>query len=642
MRIDVQKFLFIGAESSFDAFLKSMQQAGKVQFATKQKMIQDLIGARIYDIFRALKILAHHEEADFFFTQEPHREITIRNPFSFSLEIIHMNEELEAIEIQLKILESQSILSQLFGNIPWDCIHYLQSHSQLHVRFFEGATNRQFDTALLELIPIQENSEKSSFISFLPIQERLPPGLREVHRDELQAIYEKKKALTDKKSSLTEKLKAQSLHKKSLQEALYQESNLVRLEEAKQQCHLEVENRLFSITGWAPENVQNDILEIAAQHNVIAEEIQPAKDEIAPTYLKNRGVARIGEDLVHIYDTPSNSDKDPSLWVLFFFALFFAMIVCDAGYGLIFIGMALLLQRNKKRSSFAKRITKLCMILGISCLSWGLLCHSFFGISFHENSIIKKSSFLTYMVTKKASFHFSQGITDSEIQKWSALHHNKLPRDCNDLLNTPSQKGETFAKRYSGNVLFELSLFIGAIHIILGMVWYIKKQPSYIGWILFLVGAYLYVPFYLDATSLTTYIFGIGQVYAAHLGISLMIWGGSGALIYGIWRDGISGIFECMVAIQIFADILSYLRLYALSLSGALVAEIIIDSTKKMPLVIGFFVLIVAHIINIVLSTVGGIIHGLRLNFLEWYHYAFEGGGKEFTPLRREEIGRDS
>jgi V/A-type H+-transporting ATPase subunit I len=43
---------------------------------------------------------------------------------------------------------------------------------------------------------------------------------------------------------------------------------------------------------------------------------------------------------------------------------------------------------------------------------------------------------------------------------------------------------------------------------------------------------------------------------------------------------------------------------------------------------------LIAHFINLVLGTMGGVIHGLRLNFLEWYHYSFEGGGKKFQPLK--------
>ena len=61
-----------------------------------------------------------------------------------------------------------------------------------------------------------------------------------------------------------------------------------------------------------------------------------------PTYMENKGRQRIGEDLVRIYDIPATTDKDPSGWVFWFFALFFAMIVADGGYGLLYLGIAVL------------------------------------------------------------------------------------------------------------------------------------------------------------------------------------------------------------------------------------------------------------------------------------------------------------
>jgi V/A-type H+-transporting ATPase subunit I len=48
----------------------------------------------------------------------------------------------------------------------------------------------------------------------------------------------------------------------------------------------------------------------------------------------------------------------------------------------------------------------------------------------------------------------------------------------------------------------------------------------------------------------------------------------------------------------------------------------------------GIFIVISGHALNIALSSMAGVVHGLRLNFLEWYHYCFEGGGKRFNPLR--------
>ena len=52
-------------------------------------------------------------------------------------------------------------------------------------------------------------------------------------------------------------------------------------------------------------------------------------------------------------------------------------------------------------------------------------------------------------------------------------------------------------------------------------------------------------------------------------------------------------------------------------------------------LVVGSVVILAGHSINIALGTMGGVIHGLRLNFIEWYHYSFEGEGRLFNPLRK-------
>ena len=53
-----------------------------------------------------------------------------------------------------------------------------------------------------------------------------------------------------------------------------------------------------------------------------------------------------------------------------------------------------------------------------------------------------------------------------------------------------------------------------------------------------------------------------------------------------------------------------------------------------MSFMIGVLVLLIGHLVNIALSLIGGVIHGLRLHFIEWYHYSFEGGGKLHQPLK--------
>lgn len=40
------------------------------------------------------------------------------------------------------------------------------------------------------------------------------------------------------------------------------------------------------------------------------------------------------------------------------------------------------------------------------------------------------------------------------------------------------------------------------------------------------------------------------------------------------------------------------------------------------------------HLLNIALCLMGGVIHGLRLNFLEWYRWCFDGSGRKFVPFK--------
>lgn len=149
----------------------------------------------------------------------------------------------------------------------------------------------------------------------------------------------------------------------------------------------------------------------------------------------------------------------------------------------------------------------------------------------------------------------------------------------------------------------------------------------------FLIGAYLYFPYYLKVPSFLNFVGGIDLVRGGEIGLELMYAGIGVAWVLSIIKHGWTGIFEVMTLIQVFADSLSYLRLYALGLAGAIVASTINEIASGMPLFAAVFLILCAHAVNIMLGTMSGIIHGLRLNFLEWYHYSFEGGGKEFQPL---------
>ena len=154
-----------------------------------------------------------------------------------------------------------------------------------------------------------------------------------------------------------------------------------------------------------------------------------------------------------------------------------------------------------------------------------------------------------------------------------------------------------------------------------------------------MIGGYLYFPSMLNATSLVNFMGWIPKQLAYPIG-KQMLYGGL-VLVFIIsllQKKKWMALHELTNAIQVFADVLSYLRLYALALAGMIMAHTFNEMGVKAGLVGGFVIILVGHAVNMSLSLMAGIIHGLRLNFLEWYHYSFEGGGRLFNPLRLRKV----
>jgi V/A-type H+-transporting ATPase subunit I len=342
----------------------------------------------------------------------------------------------------------------------------------------------------------------------------------------------------------------------------------------------------------------------------------------------------MGEDLVSIYDTPSHTDTDPSGWVLGFFSLFFAMIIGDAGYGLVFLGTALWLRSKTRTSSGSmKRFVSLVTVLGFACVAWGLLTNTCFSIQLSVDNPVRSHSLLTYLVERQAQYHLD--LQDETYVQWVHRHGDVAPSSVHQFLyEAPSSTISPLYDSMADGTMLELALLIGSIHIIISMCRYVNRNMVNAGWIVSILGGYPFCAHYLHASSILYYLVGLNPETSAAIGLEFLICGLLFAFILSIIKNGIADLFfAVMNAISVFADILSYLRLYALGLSGSIVSGMINSLADAFPFAIAVLLIVLAHVVNVVMSIVGGVIHGLRLNFLEWYHYSFDGGGKPFSPL---------
>ena len=421
--------------------------------------------------------------------------------------------------------------------------------------------------------------------------------------------------------------------------AILDKLNKKNLSGAQSYVDFVAEDRIFSVEGWVAMSDLEKMQELVDKCRVHVEKIAIEKEDRVPTHLRNEGFQRVGEDLVKVYDIPSTQDGDPSVWVLVGFVLFFSMIISDGGYGLVFFLISLFFWiKYPKVEGLKRRILSLFSVLGVSCMIWGLLSHSFFGMKFHPDSFVRQFSVIDYLVEQKTAYHIDQRDETyfQWVERYKYLQGVKNPRDFlrGGVRMINSKPVYEIMEKFSGNIMIELALLIGIVHLSLSFLRGIRKNWCGPAWILAMFGGYLYFPVLLSATTMPLFLFEFQPQVMQEAGLELLYAGVFLAVLLAVIQHRIMGLLELSNIIQVFADVLSYLRIYALGLAGAMMSSTFNDIASSMSFMIGVLVLLIGHIVNIALSLIGGVIHGLRLHFIEWYHYSFEGGGKLHQPLK--------
>lgn len=640
MRVDLKKFLFIGMEKDRTKFFEKAQEIGIVHFIDPEKKAKAEWPLELQRVIAAIKIVRSQPVCE----QEESVDLDLVD--AIVDEILTLQQRIENHQRNVVEIDDEIERAQPFGNFNVQDIQWIENEGNRKIQFFcakAGFKDKEDLPAELLYLSTDENLDCFIAINKAPVQY---DSMVEIKLKAPLFELQKQKIKIDKELADLEKaLKAKAKYNEFLHRGLIHKINRDVRIRASTFAEAQMDAYLFAVEGWAPVGSIEALNQMALDLNLHVEEVAIEPSDVVPTYLKNHGVARIGEDLVNIYDTPSVNDTDPSLWVLFFFALFFSMIIGDAGYGLILLLLGLYFHRKQQKITPAgKRFFQLLYILSGTIIVWGVLNTSFFGMTIPMDSPIRKLSLMTWLVEKKTEYHFgrSDAIAAEWLEKFPAIRDISNPFDILSRAMTINPETKRIAydiyDAFANSIAMELALLIGIIHIVISLLRYAKRNYSSFGWIAVLIGGYLFVPFYLDVTSITQFLFGISGASAGSNGL-LLIYGGLGfALLASFFEHGWLGPVEALNRlIQLFSDSMSYLRLYALGLSGSLVTATMNDLASSMNIVFAAILLIFGHLVNLVLGIMGGVIHGLRLNFLEWYHYSFEGDGKRFSPLNKIE-----
>lgn len=640
MRFDVKKYIFIGNSEIKEKFFKDAQNEGIIQFIdTRQSKIKE-DSTEIRKRMDVLKILRHlpplpQDKRDDY---EQGEEV-IDHILQVEQEIDRKNEEVRALNLEIARISP-------FGNFDLKDLEYIEKEGKRKVKFYCAKKDLYHPQDLSEnMLKAASDHGLDYFVLIIP-KDREPEVLERMIEmpitHSLGELKAEKKAL---KQSI-KKLEEERHSFQALSRFLHREFSLkldnINLRKSIDYSQSELDDTLFAVQGWVPVNKEEQLEGLVKEMDVFKEEVQPDVNEEPPTFLENTGIHKVGEDLVHIYDTPSNTDKDPSIWILLFFGLFFGMIVADAGYGLIYLAFALFLHYKYPHvKGLGRRLIKLVTILSLFCIACGIAFSIYFGISLDPNNPLRRYSPVNFLIEKEVSYHMH--FQDETYQEWIKDYPElKGIQDPHEFIaHSVSHNGRTtnpIAEDLLRNNLMELAILIGCIHIIFSFMRYLDRNLNGIGWILVIIGCYIYFPVYLGAPTMTRFLFNVPQNAGKEIGLYLIGAGIILATFFAAIQHKWVALLEPMAFIQIFADIMSYLRIFALGLAGVVVAETINGLVGALPFVIAIVIVIASHGINMGLGIMSGIIHGLRLNFLEWYHYSFQGGGKPFRPLQKHKV----
>lgn len=601
MILKMKRYTFLVYYKQYTEFLEKLRETGVLHVIEKAEGIaeNDALREKMQFAARIKNALKQLEK------RTPQKaELLPVNVAKNGLELLQNVElalaEKEALEQKLQSTEKEFERMEVWGSFSHTRLEQLRNAG--FVVNFYSCNLRKFDQEWEVLYNAFEIDTTTTTRYFLTITK--PNQVIEIDADPIKLSAKTAEELSVEISEIRAKIAVQIALLEKMAVEYYNTIKLAQSEISENidfakvilNTKAEADNRVMLLEGWCPEESEEVLNTYLESTGVYFETAIPTEEDKVPIKLKNNKFTKLYEMIGELYDLPNYHEMDLTPFFAPFYMLFFGLCLGDVGYGLIFVIAAIIFR--PKVSEALKPIFTLLIWLGGSTVVMGAITGNVFGYS----------------------------LIDSEI---SWLQE---------------------AKKYMLNAdkLFNTSLIIGAVQIMFGMVLKAVNQARRYGF----------------AASIATWgwliiILGCGAVYGlestqtvnAQLAKYMYYgFGGIGALMVFLLNDikrnplinvG-AGLWDAYnMVLGLMGDILSYVRLFALGISGSVMGfvfnDLAINLSGNIPVLSPIFMIIImliGHGLNIFMSSLSSFVHPMRLTFVEFYKNAgFEGGGKKYRPF---------
>jgi len=398
----------------------------------------------------------------------------------------------------------------------------------------------------------------------------------------------------------------------------------------------------FRISGWIRKEdvkkLKGDLEKKFKEIEVITKD--PSPKEKVPIALENKRLIRPFEMVTRLYGHPQYRAVDPTPFLAPFFFLFFGLCLTDAGYGIILSILSLIGLWKVKEG---RRLFQLLFLGGLAAIICGALTGGWFGIE-RIPHFLERIVLFAPLKDPMIFFILALALGFGQIVFGVIIKMSK------ELLKHQFREGLLGEGSW-------LVIFLGILFLILGKRMLGEEQAKRIGLWLLAFGAFSRVILYG--------LFSKRKIVGMGLGLILLLDGAknflgnvlsySRLMALGLVTGVIAMVINIMSQVAFETPVIKYAVVTVVLLVAIVAAKkfskakyiiaiallIIIGAVfKKIPIggyVAMLAILLVGHPFNLAINTLSGFIHTMRLQFVEFFPYFFEGGGRPFSPFKREE-----
>ena len=584
MIIPMKKYSFLVYHQDYKPFLVDIQNIGVLDVIKKNIELDEAAKEKlnvINDFSKTIKLLSKKQDV-------PEHSDEKINGLELYHKIIDLQKEVENLNTQIDIINKEAAQVEPWGDFSLDTIEKLKK-ANFYVRFFI-AEERRFSEEWqdkYDLLVINKQKTNVYFVVITKDKNELDIEADEIKMPErpISEVLKNKQDIENKIQEINSILtKYSNKYLPVLTDTLKNLKKDFEFDKVMLNTSREAENKLMVLQGWVATSLEEKLKLYLDKKDIMYFSEDAKEDEKVPILLKNNKFAKLFEPIGKLFSLPSYSELDLTPYFAPFFMLFFGFCLGDAGYGVVLLLVASLLKFkvNKK----IKPLLSLVQFLGIGTIIMGTISGTLFGMS-----LLK-------------------------VEAFNPIKNIFLTND--QLLN--------------------FSMVLGGIQIIFGIVLRAVnkiKQHSLIyaipefGWILLI--------FSLLDLALIKYMVSVSTIVLyISLGMIVFFSNPKGNIFSNIGK----GIWDLYGITNIFGDVLSYIRLFALGVSSSILGFVINSMAlqiKEIPyvgIILYIIFLIIGHTGNLLISSLGSFVHPMRLTFVEFYKNAgFEGGGKEYKPF---------